>query len=534
MTKEEIKALQDWINEASGDELEGIMDALIAIQAARLGGAGGGGMPPPPVLPVDPELEDPEVLGGEDSPEDDLEVDDPENLLKKKSKDDKSKDESDDDSKDTKDLPDDSSTLDKSTDSDLDDDTDSDLDDDSEEAEKSEIDGESEDKESETDKEKKKETELVDDEDSRVSDDLIKDKRAEEAKKNEIFRRKVDIATAKKQLKRALGKIDKGVAGEETDREEIEKLTEELEELYSDLKENPESALERMTKEEFDAIIGKALDKAENLGVTHKKITDIDSRLSKIAHDNEDETLIDAANMEDAENRGKDPEFQKQKAREREAERIRKSIEQEEEEGGSPFRGDIETFKVELKKAIGDQISEMIEVEEETYSRVNRWHEEDDLALPGIRIDEIPENSKPTIDVYIDQSGSWTSADVRRGLAAIAEIAKLEEENLLKLKVYYFSAILSQDAAAARARGEYECWDMIIENILAKPKTKNVIIMTDTDIGWDWGVPGCHGCKKGPGAVVESCVWFLWKNGLRVPEASRKLRGRKGTFEYSV
>lgn len=517
MTKEEIKALQDWINEASGDELEGIMDALSAIQAARLGGGGGGGMPPPPVLPVDPDLEDPEVLGDEDSSEDDdLEIDDPENLLKKKSK----KDESDDDSKDTKDLPDDSSDLEKSTDSDLGDDP--------------EKDGESGDKKSETGEKEKKETELVDDDDSRVSDDLTKDKRAEEAKKNEVFRRKVDIATAKKQLKRALSKIDKGIAGDETDREEIEKLTEELEELYSDLKENPEGALERMTKEEFDAIISKALDKAENLGVTHKKITDVESRLSKIEHDNEDETLIDAANMEDSENRGKDPEFQKQKAREREAERIRKSIEQEAEEGGSPFRGDIETFKVELKKAIGDQISEMIEVEEETYSRINRWHEDDDLALPGIRIDEIPENSKPTIDVYIDQSGSWTDADVKRGLAAIAEIAKLEEENLLKLKVYYFSAILSQDAAAARARGEYECWDMIIENILAKPKTKNVIIMTDTDIGHDWGVPGCHGCIKGPGAVVESCVWFLWKNGRRVPEASRKLRGRKGTFEYSV
>jgi hypothetical protein len=516
MTKEEIKALQDWINAASGDELEGIMDALSAIQAARLGGSGGGGMPPPPVLPVDPDLEDPESLDSEDSPEDDLEIDDPEDLLKKKSKEDKSED----DSEDTKDLPDDPKEADKEKDG--------------ESKDGESKDGEAKDKESETDGTEKKETELVDDDDSRVSDDLTKDKQAEEAKKNEVFRRKVDIATAKKQLKRALSKIDTGVAGDETDREEIKKLTEELEELYSDLKENPEGALERMTKEEFDTIISKALDKAEDLGVTHKKITDVEARLAKIEQDNEDETLIDIANMEDAENRGKDPEFQKQKAREREAERIRKSIEQEAEEGGSPFRGDIETFKAELKKAIGDQISEMIEVEEETYSRINRWHEDDDLALPGIRIDEIPENSKPTIDVYIDQSGSWTDADVKRGLAAVAEIAKLEDENLLKLRVYYFSAILSQDAVAARSRGEYECWDMIIENILAKPKTKNVIIMTDTDIGHDWGVPGCHGCIKGPGAVVESCVWFLWKNGRRVPEASRKLRGRKGTFEYSI
>jgi hypothetical protein len=102
------------------------------------------------------------------------------------------------------------------------------------------------------------------------------------------------------------------------------------------------------------------------------------------------------------------------------------------------------------------------------------------------------------------------------------------------VNIYYFSKILSQDQAAARSQGSQECWDLVIDNIMSAPKTKNVIIMTDTDIGYDYGYAGHHGCRKGKGAVVDGCVWYLWKHGSRVPEARTKLKGRKGTFEYAV
>ena len=122
-------------------------------------------------------------------------------------------------------------------------------------------------------------------------------------------------------------------------------------------------------------------------------------------------------------------------------------------------------------------------------------------------------------------------------MAAIKDIIELEEEDLLVLKIMYFSKILTTDQAAARAQGSQECWDLIIDDI-RKDNAKNVIIMTDSDIGFDYGTPGHRGCVNGAGLKVPGCVWFLWKSdGGRVsrePVACTKLRGALGTFEYAI
>jgi hypothetical protein len=284
--------------------------------------------------------------------------------------------------------------------------------------------------------------------------------------------------------------------------------------------------------EEFNDFVNKILDAVDELGVRHVKIGDRTSKIAKIKADMEDELTADELAAEDSENRHRDPEMKKLKARELENERIRREMEKD--KGSGSFKGAMADFRADLKKAIGDQIQDMIEVEEDTWARVNRHHEDDDMAMPGVRIDDIPDYKKPSIDVYFDQSGSWGTEEVERGMAAIADILELEKEGLLKLEIYYFSEILTQDQSAARHRGGRECWDLVIDNIDAAPKTKNVIIMTDRDIGFDYRSPGQRGCVSGKGTQVDGCVWFLWKDGSRVPMASKKLRGRKGTFEYSV
>lgn len=495
MTRETLHELQDWLSSLSGDELDGAMDALQAIQGARMGDGGGEGMPIPPEIEIDPELEDPEFLDSPDM-DDDLEVEDPDDVLKDK-KSDSDEDSDTDDAKDSKDG-------------------------------KGEKDGK---KDEEGGKGDGEDGELEDDEVD-LPDEFTKDSRKEEQKKHEVFRRKVELASARKQIKRALRKIEKGeVEADPEIKSELEKLDKEAEEKLKELSENPESVTETSAKE-FNDFINSIMEKTNALGVNSVKITDMENRLKKIRDVAGDPFTADELEAEDTANRLKDPEFQKMKAREREKERIEREV--KERGSGGVFRGDIEAFKLDLKKAIGDQIGDMIEVEEETYARVNRWHEDDDIAAPGIRVDEIPDSHKPSIDVYFDQSGSWGKSEVARGMAAIADIIELEKEGLLNLEIYFFSALLSQDQATARADGRYECWDLVIENINAAPKTKNVIIMTDTDIGHDWRVPGCHGCINGPGTTVDGCVWFLWKGGHRVPSASKKLVGKKGTFEYSV
>jgi hypothetical protein len=494
MTKEEIKDLVDWINSLEeGDEKRGAIEALQAILAARDDGGGGGGMPPPPTTPLDPKLKRPEMKKRPPS-DPDLEIEDPEDLMKELDKEveDEESDASDEESEDK--------------------------------GESGDGDGEGDDEE-----------ETVDDDDIDLPDSVAKDPTEEDKKKKEIFRRQVELANAAKQIKRAKKKIESGeVSATAAQKAKLDEYLEEITKKLEDLKSDPDS-VKKESASDFNARISEMLDAADELGIRHIKIDDMGSRIKKIKDSTEDSLANADLDDEDAANRNKDPEFQKMKAAEREKDRIRKERERLAKEGSmSTFKGDLETFKADLKRAIGDQINDMLEVEEETYARFNRHHEYDDMALPGVRIYEIPDSNKPSIDVYFDQSGSWGDDEVRRGLAAIADLLSLEDQNLLNLEIYYFSEILSQDQDAARRRGARECWDLIIDNINAAPKTKNVIIMTDSDIGYDYRSPGQHGCINGSGTSVEGCVWFLWKKGSRVAAAPRKLFGKKGTFEYSI
>lgn len=503
MTKAELEDLKKWISSLSGDERDGAMDALNRIMAGRGGGEGGSGMPLPPEIEVDPDLDEPEDDPIDADDVDDSEIDDPENLLKG-SKDDSSDSPSDTDSDDKK-------TGDGDSDS-------------GEDTDAKPTDGE----DGKEDSGEESEEESVDDIDDSIGSELTKDAVEEENRKSEIFRRKVDAARTIKQLSKAIEEAEKDPS--KGDPKELEDLKNKLTEVLEGLKDDPDK-VDDMSAKEFNELINKALDAIDKAGVHISRITDMPSRLKKIHDDNEDGFSNDELDDEDNANIAADPEYQKMKAREAENDRIRKELADSKVRA---FDGNIESFKADIKRAISDQISEMIEVEEETYAKVNRHHEDDDIAAPGIRIEDIPDYKKPSIDVYFDQSGSWGAREVDRGMAALKEILDLEKEDLIKINIWYFSAILSQNQAAARSRGEYECWDLVINNINAAPKTKNVIIMSDTDLRIDWGAPGCHGCINGPGTSVEGCVWYLWKNGDRVPEARTKLKGRRGTFEYEV
>ena len=543
MTKEALKELQDWLATLSGDALQGALDALQTVQASRTGADGS--MPPPPTMDIDPELEDPEVAPSSTA-DDDVDVEDPDGVLKDKHEKAAEREEEKDDKKGSSGSGKASKT--DSIDTEIhDDEEDDEYDKENEDEAKSE--GAKSDSEPESEIESDSELvddektdeeeideidddEMVDDDDIELSDTLTKDAEEEAAKQEEIFRRKVDLAGAIKQIKRAEKKIAQGeVTATEAQIKELSDLKDEAEKRLTELTENPESVKD-LDADDFNDFISKILDAVDKLGVRHVKIGDRSSKIKKIKDDLEDALTSDDFDNEDSENKQRDPDFKKLKAREAENERIKREMEKD--LGAAAFKGNIEDFKRDLKKAIGDQIQTMIEVEEETYARVNRHHEDDDMALPGIRIDEIPEYKKPSIDIYFDQSGSWGKSEVSRGMAAIADILELEKEDLLKLNIYYFSEILTQDQNEARARGLRECWDLVIQNIDTEPKTQNVIIMTDSDIGHDYGSPGQRGCKNGIGTTVSGCVWFLWKNGKRVPEASKKLRGRQGTFEYSV
>ena len=52
------------------------------------------------------------------------------------------------------------------------------------------------------------------------------------------------------------------------------------------------------------------------------------------------------------------------------------------------------------------------------------------------------------------------------------------------------------------------------------------MIMTDSDMN-TWG----DHSKK---VLVDGCVWYLWKNGIKAPNLPNELKGRMGTIEYNL
>lgn len=607
------------------DALQKILDARMAEVA--LGGGGTVDIEPPEEIEVDPDLEDIEIEGGDDIP-DDTEYDDPEDLLKRKEDsdsddveefDDGDSEESDDaDSEketETDDDDDDASSEDGSSSSDdVDDSEDSDEESDGEASDKKssgsdsdeesdedsdngadddaetksdsrsdsksdtkpgkasdtrtdhekvddikskvKSDGKEEDSEekesgesegdSDTSKEKadsiddsdtpdesdeedfeedEQEFDMLDDEEEEEVDDSdlgseIDDSFTDDEDKDKERRRQIGEASAIKDIaKQILKKHADELTAEQ--KEQIEKIIEDMDSILD----NPEP----MEAEEFDNKINDALDIVDKIvDVKYFDEEENKERLTDIERDVMDPIYADELEMEDEANKAEDPTTKKLKAREAEKKRIKDLADKEAAAG----TGSLEKFKHDLKQAIGEQIGRWQDVEEPTYAKVDRHHEDDDMVSPGYYIDEVPEEDKPSVDVYIDQSGSWSDSDVRIALNAVAELLKFEKDELLDLNIFYFSEFLSTDRAYARAHGRYECWDLIIEQICAKPKTKNVVMITDDDIGINWGAPGCHGCKVGPSTTVDGCVWFLWKNGSREPMAPAKLRGKQGTFQY--
>ena len=208
--------------------------------------------------------------------------------------------------------------------------------------------------------------------------------------------------------------------------------------------------------------------------------------------------------------------YQKKKARDKEATRYKNYK-------------TIDDFKINFYRSIKNQV-EKVEDEEETYNRINAPFEDDGLIRPGERIDDVP-GDIPSVDLYFDMSGSWTGDQraITIGKQAVATIQEFADKGEIKLNVYYFSNTITTSPTDSCLGGGTGAWDDIIQNIKAN-HTKNVVLMTDTDMDGDAYNSGV--CK------VDGEVWIIWRmdnyyyhSGSKViPE---HLVGRKGNHQYA-
>lgn len=156
-------------------------------------------------------------------------------------------------------------------------------------------------------------------------------------------------------------------------------------------------------------------------------------------------------------------------------------------------------FKINFYKTIKDQVQE-VEERSQSWSAINRRYDGTGLIVKGNKNEKLPTELIPSVDVYVDCSGSWMDADIKIGQVAVSQILEFEKKKQVKINLIYFANNLHTDMESARVEGGTNAWDQILQNI-KQNNTKNVVLITDDDMSYQ--------AKYGPRLLIPGCVWFI-------------------------
>jgi hypothetical protein len=267
--------------------------------------------------------------------------------------------------------------------------------------------------------------------------------------------------------------------------------------------------LRDMTDDEFGDYINDTYDLIDQADpVTY--IDDMDDRAARIKDWSSDPLSIQELQAEDNVELQKD----RQKVKARDAAKARYSN-----------YGSLRDFEMNFYSAINNQVED-IRMEYQSYDEINAEYESEDAIMKADLVKEIPNEAKPIIEVFFDQSGSWDKRDVLVGRKAIKSIKTFEDMGEIVLKLRFFDDIVTADEDDPRlGQGGTNAWPEILQEIKAS-NVKNVVIMTDHDMDWD-AVRYNQTCR------VEGCVWWIWKNGVSAPNCVKHLIGEKGNYEFA-
>lgn len=275
-------------------------------------------------------------------------------------------------------------------------------------------------------------------------------------------------------------------------------------------------SLKTMSHEEYDSLIDEVLslvDEISPVDYSH----DLEARISKIKADANDATKNQELFDED--------EVYTQPIRDE-----RKALKAKERENQRHLRRLQASSQTKLKDDIFETIADQVrkyEQEEDTWQVLNRRYEDDpNMVVKGHRIEEFDRRDVPSIEVFLDYSSSWSQTDLIKGRDVVADLQEFVDDGKLKLNIFYFTDDIATTPEGARAKGGGTSgWGHIINQII-NSGAKNVMIMTDSDMD-TWG----DHSKK---VLVDGCVWYLWKNGVKAPNLPKELKGRIGTLEYNL
>jgi hypothetical protein len=286
----------------------------------------------------------------------------------------------------------------------------------------------------------------------------------------------------------------------------------------SSLQEDIKKTLSRMTDEEFNDELSSMMELVDEI----LKVDYSDDLAARVAEIKRDASSA-AARME----------LEKEDAEHTKAERAIARANEKENAKYKSIKGlpGLEAFRANLHRTVKEQVITM-EDDVETWSALDRRHEDDPSIIKKgyVKDDVFEDEGIPTINVYFDQSGSWTNGDIEIGKRAISVINDFHTRGEIKLQIFYMSAGgIFTNADAARADGRAEGWRAALDHIKAS-KVKNVVILSDDDLDSfeRWNRPtGDNGVTR-----VEGCVWWLWKDSSVSKKALKELIGRNGNFQY--
>jgi hypothetical protein len=267
--------------------------------------------------------------------------------------------------------------------------------------------------------------------------------------------------------------------------------------------------LRDMTDDEFGDYINDTYDLIDQADpVTY--IDDMDDRAARIKDWSSDPLSIQELQAEDNVELQKD----RQRVKARDAAKARYNN-----------YGSLRDFEMNFYSAINNQVED-IRMEYQSYDEINAEYESEDTIMKADLVKELPNEAKPIIEVFFDQSGSWDKRDVLVGRKAIKSIKTFEDMGEIVLKLRFFDDIVTADEDDPRlGQGGTNAWPEILQEIKAS-NVKNVVIMTDSDMDFD-SVRYNQTCR------VEGCVWWIWKNGVSAPNCVKHLIGEKGSYEFA-
>ena len=267
--------------------------------------------------------------------------------------------------------------------------------------------------------------------------------------------------------------------------------------------------LRDMTDDEFGDYINDTYDLIDQADpVTY--IDDMDDRAARIKDWSSDPLSIQELQAEDNVELQKD----RQRVKARDAAKARYSN-----------YGSLQDFEMNFYSAINNQVEDL-RIEYQSYDEINAEYESEDAIMKADIVKELPNEAKPIIEVFFDQSGSWDKRDVLVGRKAIKSIKTFEDMGEIVLTLRFFDDVVTADEDDPRlGRGGTNAWPDILQEIKTSG-AKNVVIMTDHDMDWD-AVRYNQTCR------VEGCVWWIWKNGVSAPNCVKHLIGEKGNYQFA-